>query len=127
MAAADVRLNRLEALRDYLWVPVPILLVVAVLTYGIFAFGVLVEKNEGECVYGRTRGGELSTAVEIREGFLPLEYTCFFANGTVEERIPSEANLVVFGSLAGAVASLAAAIRLSQRIKRQRSSAASPG
>lgn len=56
----------------------------------------------GACT-GWKSDGERSTAVETREGFVPLEYTCTFADGTIEHRVMA-ANVVVAGALTGAAA-----------------------
>lgn len=111
-----MRLNRLENLRDYLWAAVPILLVVAVWTYGYFLLHTISEFDE-RCNHGFEYDG--APLAEIRHSYLPMEYACVFEDGTVREAVPGELDVVLFGSLGGAAASAVVAVRISRRLDRE--------
>ncbi|TDC46475.1 hypothetical protein E1212_26790 [Jiangella ureilytica] len=117
--------RRLESLHDYLWAIGAILLAIAVPMYGWNALAVW--EGDEPCVHGRTVDGELVDTVAVHQGYVPLEFTCEFADGTVDRLVPVAASVVLHGGLAGAVVSLVVAWTISRRLDRRAASADSPG
>ncbi|RIQ11361.1 hypothetical protein [Jiangella rhizosphaerae] len=106
--------NRLEGLRDYLWAVAVILLAIAVPMYGWYAVGVW--EGDVSCVHGRTVDGELVDTGAVHKGYVPLELTCEFEDGTEERFVPMAASVVMYGGLAGAVVSFGVAWALGRKL-----------
>ncbi|WP_035812262.1 hypothetical protein [Jiangella gansuensis] len=111
--------SRLESVRDYLWVPVPILAFPAAALYLFLALLHLAFGGElkEECIYfGAPSGAHF---VRMRESILPLERTCVFADGSTQESVPDWLNPVVFGAVAVAALCFMTAVLLSRHLNRR--------
>jgi hypothetical protein len=62
--------------------------------------------------------GERFDVVAVHAGYVPLQHTCEFANGTVDRLVPVAANVVMYGGFVGAVVSFVVAWVLSRRLDR---------
>ncbi|SEE37063.1 hypothetical protein [Jiangella alba] len=110
-----MRIERLASVRDYLWAAVPILLVVFVWMYGGFAFGL----SEATCP-GRRAADDTSLQVVVsHRDYVPVDFTCEYADGSVYRYVPGGAKIAMHGALVGSVASFVTATIISRRLARR--------
>ena len=90
-----------------LQVCVPVLFAVGVVAYGVGLLGVLISETDEACARGLVYEG--ADFREMRSGFVPLEHTCVFEDGTTHDDVPGWVNPLFFGALAGSAACAAGA------------------
>ncbi|SDS29237.1 hypothetical protein [Jiangella sp. DSM 45060] len=110
-----MRPRRLISVHDYLWAAVPILLVVFVWMYGGFAFGL----GEETCPDRRTADDTSLDVVASNRDYVPVDFTCEYADGTAYRYVPHGAKLAMYGAVLGAAASLVTATVISRRLARE--------
>ena len=91
-----------------LWLGVLLLFAVGVVAYVLGLAWTLVSETDEACSQGLIYKGAAFQG--MREGFIPLERTCVFADGTTYEDIPVWANPLFFGGLAGSAGCAAVAV-----------------